>query len=277
MKILCKETLLLTLSPGVAEAKFKNLNGKTIKLTVGEKTQLVVTTSFGFTTTEKVKWSSSNKKVATVSKKGVVKAKKAGKAKITAKTKSKTFSVTVKGKKKKTKKSNSSNSSSSQTTQPTPSATPATPITSVQAEYVQTLRNYMETNGAVNNKGNKILVSNKGEPIYGIEDNKATGCIDFVYIQEGDGNTATLTFPIPYPSTNVTMDVIATFNSGKLISGTPNINITELKKVNSIVYFKSSGDETVNSLLNQGLAYWDSMLKEKVGFGLFEIGFTSYI
>ncbi len=50
---------------------------------------------------QKVKWTSSNKKIATVSSKGVVKGKKAGKVKITATSKSnpkakKTFTVTVK-------------------------------------------------------------------------------------------------------------------------------------------------------------------------------------
>ena len=57
-----------------------SLSQKKLTLQVGQKKKLKVKG-----TSAKVKWSSSNKKVATVSKKGVVKAKKKGKAVITAK------------------------------------------------------------------------------------------------------------------------------------------------------------------------------------------------
>ncbi len=56
------------------------LNKKKVTLTVGKTVQLKVKG-----TKAKVKWSSSNKKIATVSSKGKVKAKKVGKATITAK------------------------------------------------------------------------------------------------------------------------------------------------------------------------------------------------
>ena len=47
------------------------------------------------TSQDKITYKISNKKVATVSKKGVVKGKKAGKAKITVKSGSKKYTVTV--------------------------------------------------------------------------------------------------------------------------------------------------------------------------------------
>lgn len=56
-----------------------SLNQKKLTLQVGQRKRLKVKG-----TSKKVKWFSSNKKVATVSKKGVVKAKKKGKAVITA-------------------------------------------------------------------------------------------------------------------------------------------------------------------------------------------------
>lgn len=62
-----------------AKAKVK-LNKKKLVLTVGKKAKLKVKG-----TKKKVKWSSSKKKIATVTKKGVVKAKKKGTAKIVAK------------------------------------------------------------------------------------------------------------------------------------------------------------------------------------------------
>ena len=76
-----------------AKAKPK-LNKKKITLTVGEKVKLKVKNAGK----KKVKWKTSSKKVAKVNKKGVVKAKKVGKATITAKVGKKSFKckVTVK-------------------------------------------------------------------------------------------------------------------------------------------------------------------------------------
>ncbi len=87
-------TLALLLSgmaaaqPQTGLAKVK-LNKTKATLTVGKTLKLKVRGA------KKVKWRSSKKSVATVSSKGVVKAKKAGKAKITAKVKKKKFTCTV--------------------------------------------------------------------------------------------------------------------------------------------------------------------------------------
>lgn len=79
-----------------AKARVK-LNKKKLVLTVGKKAKLKVKG-----TKKKVKWSSSKKKIATVTKKGVVKAKKKGTAKIVAKIGKKKYTckVVVKAKKK---------------------------------------------------------------------------------------------------------------------------------------------------------------------------------
>ena len=79
-----------------AKAKVK-LNKKKLVLTVGKKAKLKVKG-----TKKKVKWSSSKEKIATVTKKGVVKAKKKGTAKIVAKIGKKKYTckVVVKAKKK---------------------------------------------------------------------------------------------------------------------------------------------------------------------------------
>lgn len=84
----------LMISSAEAAAKVK-LNKKKLTMTVGQKYQLKLNG-----TKEKVKWSSSDKKIATVSKKGLIKAKKAGKVKITAKVGKKTYTckITVKAK-----------------------------------------------------------------------------------------------------------------------------------------------------------------------------------
>ena len=65
---------------GASAAKKVKLSAKKITLTVGKSKKLTLKNA-----RKKVKWSSSNKKVATVNKKGKVKALKKGTAKITAK------------------------------------------------------------------------------------------------------------------------------------------------------------------------------------------------
>lgn len=77
-----------------AEAAAKpSLNKKSVTLTAGQTLQLKVKN-----TTRTAKWSSSNKKVVSVSSKGLVKAKKNGTAAITAKIGKKKYRCTVKAK-----------------------------------------------------------------------------------------------------------------------------------------------------------------------------------
>ena len=72
---------LLTLAMAMpASAAPVRLNKKSASVTVGKTVKLKVSG-----TRKKVKWSSSNSKIATVNKKGIVKARKAGNVKIVAK------------------------------------------------------------------------------------------------------------------------------------------------------------------------------------------------
>ena len=84
----------------MAKSKKIRLNKKTATITVGKTVKLKLRN-----TKKKAVWKSSNKKIATVSKKGIVKAKKAGSVTITAKVNKKKYTcrVTVKKKPKKTK------------------------------------------------------------------------------------------------------------------------------------------------------------------------------
>ena len=92
---------LLAVPGGNVQAAMKKkvqLNKKTVTLEVGKKVTLKLKNA---PKKKKITWSSNNKKIATVSKKGVVTAKKAGKANITAKVNGKKYvcKVTVKNKK----------------------------------------------------------------------------------------------------------------------------------------------------------------------------------
>ena len=79
------------------EAASYKLNKKKVTLTVGSTYTLKVKG-----TSKRATWKTSNKKIATVSKTGKIKAKKAGSAKITAKVKKKTLTCKVTVKKKAT-------------------------------------------------------------------------------------------------------------------------------------------------------------------------------
>lgn len=102
-----KAKLTITLASGLkkkvtvkvqkADVKTMKITGldKTLKLKKGKKTTLEPTLK-PFTSKQKITYTSSNKKIATVNAKGVVKAVKPGKAKITVKSGNKQFVVTVK-------------------------------------------------------------------------------------------------------------------------------------------------------------------------------------
>ncbi len=62
----------------VNEAKIKNIKPNSITMSVGERAKIRTKIK------KKIKWRSNNKKIVTVSKKGILKAKKPGKAKISA-------------------------------------------------------------------------------------------------------------------------------------------------------------------------------------------------
>lgn len=96
-----KATMTLTVGKVVKTLKFKEGTKKT--LTVGKKLKLHPTYKPSDASTKAVTWKTSNKKIATVTPYGTIKAKKAGKVTITATTKDAakkkaTFKVTVKKK-----------------------------------------------------------------------------------------------------------------------------------------------------------------------------------
>lgn len=115
----------MLIAPNQADAKKKKkvaLNKKKLTLTVGKSYKLKLKNN-----KKKIKWSSSKKKVATVSKTGKVKAKRAGTARITAKVGKKKYvcKVTVKNKKKTTK--------TTTTKKPTVTKVPANNTTTTKA------------------------------------------------------------------------------------------------------------------------------------------------
>ena len=118
----------MLIAPNQADAKKKKkvaLNKTKLTLTVGKSYKLKLKNN-----KKKIKWSSSKKKVATVSKTGKVKAKKAGTTRITAKVGKKKYvcKVTVKNKKKTTKTTKTTS-----TKKPTVTKAPANNTTTTKA------------------------------------------------------------------------------------------------------------------------------------------------
>ncbi len=89
--------IVVTSFPVKAVAADIRLNKTKLTLSVGQKKTLTVK---NVNQSKKITWSSSNKKIATVSKKGVVTAKSAGNATVTAKVSGKKLKCTIKVNKK---------------------------------------------------------------------------------------------------------------------------------------------------------------------------------
>ena len=93
-------TGMLTVPGGMVQAAKKiQLNKKTVTLYVGETVTLKLKNA---PKSKKITWSSNKKQIASVNKKGVVLAKKVGKANITAKVSGKKYTCKVTVKKKET-------------------------------------------------------------------------------------------------------------------------------------------------------------------------------
>lgn len=149
----CLSLLMLfsMLTPWKTSAKSKSkLNKTSITMYTGTKVKLKLKG-----TKKKCKWSVNKPQIISVSQKGIVKAKKKGKAKVIAKIKKKKYicKVTVKVKKRQTDKSNSGNKSTPDTS--------ANTNTNTNDSAVKSLTNLYIKNVLQNNTDTWILVNTK--------------------------------------------------------------------------------------------------------------------
>lgn len=149
----CLSLLMLfsMLTPWKTSAKSKiKLNKTSITMYTGTKVKLKLKG-----TKKKCKWSVNKPQIISVSQKGIVKAKKKGKANVIAKIKKKKYicKVTVKVKKKQTDKSNSGNKSTPDTL--------ANTNTNTNDSAVKSLTNLYIKNVLQNNTDTWILVNTK--------------------------------------------------------------------------------------------------------------------
>jgi hypothetical protein len=269
--------------------KSAGLNKKKVTLTVGKTVKLRVKG----VSAKKVTWSSSKNKIAAVSKKGVVKAQKAGKAKITAKVNGKKYqcSVTVKAK--------SSSGKSSKVNWNT-----VTSKFTKMAEYVM-------SNGT---EVDEMMVIQKEE-----SDESGTTTLEIAYDSEqealifdetvayGDGEGYSLMMTVTKDDSETAAVECQITQSGVTYIGTSEIEIESFEEEDESLGFDfdsgaSSEEETdaeadasesedtgfddtlVDELDSQATDYlytslsdWDAYLEEEgVGVSLKELGFVSY-
>ena len=158
----------------VKSVKVTNVKNKKVTLTVGQSKKLKVKVSIKGKVSKKVTYKSSNKKVATVTKKGIVKAKKAGKANITVRSKAnKKKKVVIKVK---VKKKSTATKPATPATQPT---TPATtkPVETTTVAEVPTTPSEVETTTPAS--------ENEMKPTVSIKDTIGLDA-DNVSVEEGD-------------------------------------------------------------------------------------------
>lgn len=216
-------------------------------------------------TTQKVTWSTSNKKVATVSSKGKVTAKAAGKANITAKINGVKFVCKVTVKK-------------------------ASTSTTAKQKANQTLKNYIQSKGYVNSDGNRFIVTydtvgttefqcgivydrNKNQFNYVITAdndtadfvsvltmttslNPSTAKNECIYVEDAGGFIMKVNFDMASYKANSTLKFTVTETEGATTSYTNMNNIA-------------------NALLQSGMRGW-SQLAKKAGVTLKSLGFSSY-
>ncbi len=222
------------------------INKKTATLTEGESIQLKIKN-----TKKTVKWSSSNKNVATVTKKGKVTAKKAGKATITAKVGNKKYTSKITVKAKKVKETN------------------------ILASRVNKLKSYIKENGYVNGYGDKAIKYTDGEDWVCISYKENTDSLCFFYSDEDSTSVVMLDYMMPMTSiiyVTAIYDGLYESSSNTIIS-----DIRYIRKDNALSILDDPiENDIVNLSLDLACMLWDEMLDEKFDLSLSDFGFTNY-
>lgn len=244
------------------------ISKKTLTLNVKKSATLKVTG-----TKQKVKWSSSNTSVATVTSKGKVTAKKAGTATITAKVGTKKFTckVTV-------KKASGSGSESA-----------------LAANY-KALKRYILLNGGNNKRGNKVIQIDRSgtdsgmayKDTYLIEYSKKTDKLLFYFYSEEQRSTGRVQVEIQMnvdvtKSTTVSPTFTYVLSSGAGIKATAKIKASSYTGANNVNFTVTANNNmntsnlqsAANSYLKAAFSGWQVLLK-RAGVSMKQIGFTSY-
>ncbi len=267
--------MALTATPVRVEARGMHLNRTKITINEGETARLKVAGANG-----KVKWSSSKTSVASVSQKGVIKAKNEGTAIIKAKVKNKVLKckVIVEAEDYDDEWDEDYDDSSSQ-------AESSTPLDEVKA--------YIKNYGSTNMNGDPIIQMESGDSTYTIIYDLGKDRLEFSLFMMGDvGGVATIdTVHIDCPSD---MNGSATFEesiaagigsmrtSGSLnvatYKGGSDARVTVEDKTKDLATLSDADiAEMTQARVETLIIACDVLLHKETGYYLKDIGFNSYI
>lgn len=295
--------LMVSIMPNnVSAAKRIKLSKKSVTLYIGQTKTIKLKG-----TTKKPKWSSSKKSVATVSKKGKIKAKKKGSAVIVAKLGKKKYKCKVKVKARPNpsvppkvdvpQNDNmiatppvavpTSNPPAVPTSNP-PAASTAAPT--VAANY-QKLAGYIVENGTYSQDGGYyFIVGPTNEEIYTScaynLDGSYTFSIMFTYDDTQNLVTVTIT-PPDYAKGAVANIFVQSNDTSNLLYADGEVVLSTLTKTNHSITYTDTNAPTKDSrdslyelgeaALGLGLQNWDEMIVNTgLGLSLKDLGFTSY-
>lgn len=202
----------------------------------------------------KVNWSSSNPSVASVSSKGMVKAKKSGKAAITAKNAGKKYSCNVQV----------VNTSSDNTDT----------VTAAGTENLNKLKAYLQSKGSKDKSGDRYIQLKSNGNIYKItyvSSNRKF--LFYAYIQKGS-KYISMNVSIPNSSAGVVARGVM-FNPYGVSAY---IKSASYKKTSIPVFSLANSYEQAAAVegLKASFSGWNSLLKRKTGLKMSDIGFLSY-
>jgi hypothetical protein len=202
-----------------------------------------------------VKWTSSKKSVATVSSKGVVKAKKKGTATITAKVSGKKYTCKV---------------------------TVLKSEKEIVSDNIKTLKKYINKNGTKNSDGNKYIMMTDSDIEEDIIYDKSADSLNFILYDSGSELTASMTISSSDNSKPIKFKLVCT--SVKFTAKTTIYPSTHSEdKTYAFTTTKESSVITDSFIRKTGATYlkfsflgWSILLLGETGLSLNDIGFTSY-
>ena len=264
--------MVVTAVPVRVEARGAHLNKTKITMTEGDSVKLKVSGVSG-----KIKWSTSKKSVATVSQKGVIKAKNEGTTIIKAKIRGKTLKCKVIVKSEEYDDWDDETSKESELKELTP---------------LESVKSYIKTHGSVNLNGDPILSVEYGDYRYTVLYNTDKDRLEFVFFMMGDiGDIATISAanvelpPDMIGKANISHNLTTEYGSIET-SGYFNVgNYRDEKDITVSVENKTDDMASLSDLeiaemsqstIDSMIAVCNTLISEYTDYTLHDIGFDSY-
>lgn len=224
-------------------------------------------------TNKKVKWSSSNKKVATVSSKGSVKGISKGTCKITAAVSGKKYACKV-AVKEAEKIEDKNNTADDNNVKPTKSV----------SENISDLKLYINSNGYLNNNGNRAIRYASSGSVCVIAYEQEADILEFII---SDGGDTIISMKLISLNNDINLDAefiyvngLASFVAYGLVN--PNTYSIYSNQNNRVIFSSDAGvlnsnwQEICNLSLEQGFLGWELALHyNNIPITLEDIGFTA--